>query len=148
MSAALKPNPAKMSSWMRRLNIYIVLILVSFLVGFAPMWLQVRQNAGALSDAQNQLRQAQIQNSLAASVIDARRGDYEPARVATSSFYTALRTEFDRSTDSAYSQPQRDALMPLFARRDEIITLLSRNDPASADRLSDVFASYTKSMTP
>ena len=49
---------------------------------------------------------------------------------------------------SAVNSVEYDALMPLFARRDEIITLLSRNDPASADRLSDVFASYTKSMTP
>src|SRR4051794_1821688 len=119
MSATVKPNPAKMSSWMRRLNIYIALIFVSFLIGFTPMWLQLRQNAGALSAAQNQLSQAQIQNSLATAVIDTRRGDYEQARVAASSFFTALRTDFDRSGDSSYSQSQRDALMPLFVRRDE-----------------------------
>jgi len=31
--------------------------------------------------------------------------------------------------------------------RDEIITLLARSDPASADRLSDLYVSYRKNMT-
>jgi hypothetical protein len=35
-------------------------------------------------------------------------------------------------------------VQPLFDQRDEIITLLARNDPASADRLSDLYASYRK----
>jgi hypothetical protein len=30
-------------------------------------------------------------------------------------------------------------MQPLFAERDEIITLLARSDPASADRLSDFY---------
>jgi hypothetical protein len=32
----------------------------------------------------------------------------------------------------------------LFAGRDEIITLLARSDPAVADRLSDLYASFRK----
>ena len=37
-------------------------------------------------------------------------------------------------------------MQPLFAGRDEIITLLARSDPASADRLSDLYVAYRKVM--
>jgi len=33
-----------------------------------------------------------------------------------------------------------------FADRDEFITLLARNDPVSADRLSELFVAYPKIM--
>jgi hypothetical protein len=37
-------------------------------------------------------------------------------------------------------------MQPLFAGRDELITLLARSDPASAERLSDLFVVYRKIM--
>ena len=90
---------------------------------------------------------AQTQNSLASSVIDARRGDYEPARLAASQFFTSLLAEVNKGDDSALNAAQRAAVQPLFSQRDEIITLLARSDPAAADRLSDLFASYRKIMS-
>jgi hypothetical protein len=42
------------------------------------------------------------------------------------------------------SQQQRDALLPLLAPRDELITLLARSDPASADRLSNLYVVVRK----
>jgi hypothetical protein len=35
-------------------------------------------------------------------------------------------------------------MQPLMAGRDELITLLARNDPSSADRLADLFVAYRK----
>ena len=35
-----------------------------------------------------------------------------------------------------------EAAAPLLERRDEIITLLARSDPASAERLSGLYVSY------
>jgi hypothetical protein len=87
-----------------------------------------------------------MQNKLSAAAIDARRGDYEPARQAASQFFSSLREETDKGEASALSQAQRASVLPLFTRRDEIITLLARNDPASADQLSDLYASYRKIM--
>ena len=85
-----------------------------------------------------------MQSSLATAAIDARRGDYEPARQAVSQFFTSLRAEIDKGNNSIYTQAQREGMQPLFAGRDELITLLARSDPASADRLSDLFAAYRK----
>jgi hypothetical protein len=110
------------------------------------VWLKYRECPASLSEAAQQLNLARIQNTLASAVIDARRGEYEPARQAASDFFTFLRTETDRGNQSALSLTQREGVQALFTQRDEIITLLARSDPAAADRLSDLYASYRKIM--
>jgi len=131
---------------MQRILIYAGVLLVVFLVGFVPMWLKARTAGNALTETEHQLFLAQTQNDLATAVIDARRGDYAPARQAVSRFFTSLRDEVDKGNSSSYTQAQRTAMQPLFAGRDELITLLARGDPASADRLSDLFVAYRKIM--
>lgn len=49
-----------------------------------------------------------------------------------------------REDASALTPAQREAAAPPFALRDEIITLLARSDPASADRLSDLYVAHRK----
>ncbi|MBC8030581.1 MAG: hypothetical protein H7Z16_10760 [Pyrinomonadaceae bacterium] len=137
-------QPVESSSLIRRIGIYAVVLLIVFLVGFVPMWIKARSSRIALAGVEQKLSLAQMQNSLASSVIDARRGDYEPARQAASQFFTSLLAEVNKGDDSALNAAQRAAVQPLFTQRDEIITLLARSDPAAADRLSDLFASYRK----
>jgi hypothetical protein len=146
MNEDVQPKPIKSTSLIRRVGIYAAVLLVVFLLGFVPMWLKNRQCASSLAETEHQLGRAQMQNHLAAAVIDARRGDYEPARQAASQFFTSLRAEADKGDASTLTETQRAALQPLFARRDEIITLLARSDPAAADQLSDLYASYRKIM--
>ena len=130
----------------QRLLIYAGILLVVFLLGFVPMWLKARTATNTLRETEDQLFLVKSQNELAAAVIDARRGDYEPARQAVSRFFTSLREEIDRGNSSRYTQAQRQAMQQLFTGRDELITLLARSDPASADRLSDLFVAYRKIM--
>jgi len=146
MNEEKQPKPVKTTSSMRRVVIYAALLLVVFLFGFVPMWLKFRECSSSLSQAEHQLSIARIENALSSAVIDARRGDYEPARQAASNFFTSLRAETDRGNDSALSQTQREGLQPMLTPRDEIITLLARSEPASADRLSDLYVSYRKIM--
>ncbi|MCC6330248.1 MAG: hypothetical protein IT174_17200 [Acidobacteria bacterium] len=40
------------------------------------------------------------------------------------------------------SAEERSQMPPLLSGRDEIITLLSRNDPAAAERLSNLYVAY------
>jgi len=146
MSDDTQPKPIKANSLTRRVTIYAGLLLVASLLGFVPMWLKYRECSASLSEAEQQLSLARRQNSLASAVIDARRGDYEPARQAASDFFTSLRTETDRGNESALSQVQREGVQALFNQRDEIITLLARSDPAALDRLSDLYVSYREIM--
>ncbi|MBK7935170.1 MAG: hypothetical protein IPK01_17200 [Acidobacteria bacterium] len=129
---------------LRKVAIYGTVLLAVFLIGFVPMWLTARSRANDLAAVQVQLKAAKLQNLLASSVINARRGEYEPARKSASDFFTSLRSELELENNSALSQAQRDSVKPLLSQRDEIITLLSRSDPASADRLSDFYVLYRK----
>jgi hypothetical protein len=139
-------------------------VIVGFLIGFVPMWVQSRQssrrlseateqydsagtqNALALTLAEQQLNLARMQNTLASAAIDARRGDYESARQAASSFFTSLRAEANKGSDSSLSQAQKAIVEPAFIRRDEIISLLARNDPVCAERLSDLYVSFREML--
>ena len=141
-----RAKPAKSTPSIRRIGIYAAILAVVFLAGFVPMWLKARDANSRLGESERKLSLVRMQSNLASAVIDARRGDYEPARQAASQFFTALRAEADKGEESALSAAQRTGVEPLFAGRDEIITLLARSDPAAADRLSDLYASYRKIM--
>ena len=110
------------------------------------MWLKARTAASSLENTERQLVLSKMQSDLPLAAVDARRGDYEPARQALSRFFTSLSAETDKRGNSIYTEAQRNSMQPLFTGRDELITLLARNDPASADRLSDLFVAYRKIM--
>ena len=146
MTEDVEPGSRKSTPVMRRFVIYGGVLLAVFLLGLVPMWLQARASAARLADAERRLTLAGMQGNLASAAIDARRGDYEPARQAVSQFYTSLRAEIDKGDTSTFTRAQRAGVEPLFAGRDEIITLLARSDPASADRLSDLYVAYRKAV--
>ena len=129
-----------------RVGIYAAVLLAGLLLGFVPMWLKARECSSSLAQAEQQLSLARMQNNLASAVIDARRGDYEPARQTASQFFTVLRAEADRGEASNLTRAQRDGVQSLFNGRDEVITLLARSDPASAERLSDLYVLYRQIM--
>ncbi|MEP6922811.1 MAG: hypothetical protein ABI967_16960 [bacterium] len=132
----------------KRLGIYGAVAIVVFLLGLIPMWLKASAAVSQRDAAQHELQLSQLQNALSGAAIDARRGEYEPARQMASDFFTTLRTQIDNYTDtSAITPMQRDRARPLLAKRDEIITLLARSDPAAADRLSDLYFSYLQAMS-
>jgi uncharacterized protein with PIN domain len=141
----LKPDKARPAA--QRFLIYGGVLVVIFLLGFVPMWLRARAANSSLVETEHQLTMVKMQSSLATAAIDARRGDYEPARQAVSQFFTSLRSELDKGDTSIYTEAQRQGIQPLFAGRDELITLLARSDPASADRLTDLFVAYRKIMS-
>lgn len=143
----VESKPIKRTSFMQRAAIYAFVLLVIFLLGFVPMWLKNRQCASSLAEAEHQLVLIRMQSNLSSAAIDARRGDYEPARQAASQFFTALQAETDIADSSNFTPSQKAGVQPLTTRRDEIITLLARGDPASADRLSDLYAAYRKVMS-
>jgi hypothetical protein len=127
---------------LKRVVIYTAVALVVFLLGLVPMWMKARGAASQRDAARRELRLSQTQGELASAAIDARRGEYETARQTASDFFTTLRTELDAGDESPLGARQRDSVAPLLQRRDDIITLLARSDPAAADRLSDLYVSY------
>jgi hypothetical protein len=146
MSEELQPKPANRTAAVQRILTYAAVLLIGVLLGVVPMWLKARGCANELEIAQRELNLARMRNTLASATIDARRGEYEPARQAVSNFFTSLSAEADKATGSVLTDSQKQNIQPLFAGRDEVITLLARSDPAAADRLADLYASYRNVM--
>jgi len=133
--------PKKRSGWLP-----VIVLAGVFLLGFAPMWLKSSRLNSELSRAQRQLRVEQIQMTFADATLDARRGDYEPARQRMASFFTLVNAELDRGLGSALPSSASEGLKPLLTQRDDLITLLARGDPASAERLATAYADFRKTI--
>jgi hypothetical protein len=155
MSTTNEDEPGRSSSensiWqnkrVRRWIFSAAVLLVVFLAGLVPMWLKSRTYARERDVAQASLRISNLQNSLANAAIDARRGEYEPARQAASEFFTNLGTEVVApGRVSVFNEGQRTALRSMFDTRDDTITLLARSDPASVDRLMDLYTRYRQAI--
>jgi hypothetical protein len=123
-----------------------IAVVLAFGLGFVPMWLKAGRHASERDSAQRQVRLLQFEVWAAAAAGDARRGEYELARQAASQFFTVLREEVDLGPGSSLSSAQQDALKPLLTQRDNLITLLARNDPASGERLTEVYLACRKSL--
>jgi hypothetical protein len=82
----VKTKKAESRFW-KRLAVYAAALLVAFLLGLIPMWMSKSDAARQRDAAQANLRLSQLQNRLATAAIYARRGKYEPARLAASDFY-------------------------------------------------------------
>ena len=137
----------RVNPW-RRFAIYGLILVVVFMLGLVPMWLTARTRAKERDDARRELRLSEMENDLGAAVINARRGEYEPARQATSRFFTSLGAQCDASAaPSDLTRAQCEAFRPSLNQRDELITLLARSDPAAADRLTEIYVAHEKAMS-
>ncbi len=135
------PPAKRRSPWLP-----LAVLLAAFLTGFTPMWIKsIRLNA-QLNRAEVALRLESLQLTLATAALDARRGDYEPARQGMASFFNLLSAELDRITGSALPASSRADVQPLLAQRDDLITLLARGDPASAERLARASAAFKSAL--
>ena len=131
----------------RRVIIYAAVLVAVFLLGLVPMWLTARQRGADRDVAQRNLRLCRLENELASAAVEARRGEYERARLAASSFFTSLLEQVDQiGRSSDLTAAESESLRPLLNQRDDVITLLARNDPAAADRLSELYRAFTEAM--
>jgi len=137
-------TPKRRSHW----GIIACVVIAAFLIGFVPMWLKARGNASERDAALIKLRRSEISNLISSAVVDARRGEYEAARQEASTFFTRVTDEEDKGDDSFMTADQRAGVKPLLANRDTLITLLAQRDPASADRLTDLYVAYAQAVPP
>ena len=137
-SADLMAVPSRKSGQWRP---YATVFVAGLLVAALPLaWLlfQATRERNAIS---LDLRAASLELSLVRATVLARIGDYATARDEASSFFTSARTEVDRQSGTL-DPTHTTALRNVLLERDPIITLLARSDPASAERLSQLYLSY------
>jgi hypothetical protein len=126
----------------RKWLIRVGALLIAFLLGLLPMWWAKMSVDYDLQQARRELRREQLHNTLSSATVYARRGEYETARQSMSTFFTEAQVELDKADKSAYNAAERSQMPAMLNDRDDIITLLSRADPAAAERLSDLYVSY------
>lgn len=130
------------SDFVRRWLLRIGILALVFLLGFVPMWWSKRAVASELDVTKRDLRRSELQNAISAASVYARRGEYEPGRQHASSFFSDLQAEMDKADSTLFTAQEKTLIPGLLSGRDDVITLLSRSDPASADRLSDIYVAY------
>ena len=138
----------KKSSNMTRWGIYALILLVVFLLGLVPMWLQKREVAQELETTQKQLHRSEIEGLLTTAIVESKSGEYEPARKETSEFFTRLDAEIKKDDESALTKDERGKLKSIFDNRDSTITMLAQRDQASVERLTDIYVAYRKAVPP
>jgi hypothetical protein len=130
-----------------RIIVYAVVLLAVFLLGLIPMWIAGRGRAAELDAARHDLRLCRLEKNLLSAAVESRRGEYESARSAASNFFTSLREQVDLVSEASDLTPaQKESLRVLLNQRDDLITLLARSDPASADRLAQMYVSFKNGM--
>ncbi len=123
------------------------IVVAAFLIGLVPMWITARNNAAERDTARTELRKSEIANLLSGSIVDARRGEYETARQEASDFFTRLRVEDEKGDSGFLTADQRSKIKPIFSDRDATITMLAQRDPAALDRLTNVYMSFTQTVS-
>ena len=126
----------------RRWLIWAGLVALAFLLGLLPMWWSKSTVSAELERTKVEFVRQQHLNSLAAAAVYARRGEYETARQYASKFFTDMQAELDNAESKNLNAQEKSQVPQLLANRDDVITLLSRADPASAERLSNLYVEY------
>ena len=124
------------------------LIIGAFLLGLVPMWWTAYQRGAERDESRQQLSAVERESTLAAAALLARQGEYDRARELASQFFTDVNQHFTSAEVKGETLANADALRASLTDRDEIITLLARSDPASADRLADLYMNYTSTLPP
>jgi hypothetical protein len=137
--------------------LYGALVIAGFVIGFLVKWMLDHRRFSQAADSSNlansrnmlestmaghEFSLATLQNTLASAAIDARRGEYELARQAASSFFIKLQAEAGKDADSDLLPAQKAEVQTLFASRDEVISQLARNDPAAAEQLANLYVAF------
>jgi hypothetical protein len=126
--------------------IYAAILALVFLLGFVPTWLVARSRGIERDTAQTALRISNMQNSLGNAMVDARSGNYELARQATSDFFTRLGAEVEQDRNAIFDSAQETKLRSVLEQRDATITMLARNDPYSPDHLTKLYNQYREAV--
>lgn len=121
--------------------IIVAAVLIAFLVGYGWQRFRAGGIAEELRQSEHALEVQRIEATLAVAAVEALSGSYEIARQHASEFFTALQAELERMPE-----PVRPPMSELLARRDAMITALSRNDVQAGPQLAQMLRRYRAAL--
>ncbi len=126
------------------IGLVIAGFVLAFLIGFIPSWTRVRAQERQLEEVRHELQVAQLQGRLGAALAESHRSNYERARQLMSGFFAEAQQLLPQVRDAR----QRQELQTILQQRDEIITMLSRAEPESTQRLMLLYTRYFAALDP
>jgi hypothetical protein len=136
----MKPNPMDR----RTLALVAAGLVIAFLLGFVPEWIAKRNADRDLAEVRQELRLSRLQGRLGAAVAEAMRSNYERSRQLMAGYFSGLQD----ALPGVESPRERTALSGILAQRDEMITLLSRAQPESSQRLMLLYSTMFTAIDP
>ncbi|HET7275426.1 MAG TPA: hypothetical protein VFI91_09710, partial [Longimicrobiaceae bacterium] len=136
-------------------GIFAAVVVIAFFIGFLPQWSKARGIRSEMEASRIEMEQqitalesdlqiARLEGRLGAAMAESLRGNYERARQLMVSFYTDLEKSVPDITDPA----QLAEMQAIMDQRFEIVTLLSRAEPESTERLMLMYTRYFAAMDP
>lgn len=128
----------------RSLTVAAAALVIGFLLGFVPEHIGRGHADQRLAEARLELRLSRDLGRLGAALAESMRGNYERARQLMAGTFSDL-----QATSVQVSDPRRrQALNGFLSQRDEIITLLSRAQPESSQRLMILYTQLFSALDP
>ncbi|MGD2071756.1 MAG: hypothetical protein PVI57_24030 [Gemmatimonadota bacterium] len=137
-----------MSPQLRNVLIVLAAVAVAFGTGAGWQFTQARQARQALDATRQDLALVQremalerLEASIAVATVAAQIGDFERGRQLASDFFDLLQAQAGTAPQTA-----RAGLNEILARRDRIITVLSRGQPEAGSELATVLTSLQRAL--
>ena len=114
----------------------LVILVLVFLLGFMPQYLEKRQLQRELAISIEKLKLSELRDLAGLMLLEGLRQNYGVARDYSSQYFDKLREISEQAENSTL----KAALQELLSSRDAVTAALSKADPASASQLQAIFA--------
>lgn len=118
------------------IGLALLAALIAFVAGAGWQYMRAERLDDRLAQVSSEHRGARLEAMLAGAVVEAQQGNAELARQHASAFFTELQQGI--ASDDRLPASAGDIL----ARRDEIITMLSRSNPEAVDLLNQLYVKF------
>jgi len=114
----------------------LVMLVLVFLLGFMPQYLEKRPLQRELAISIEKLKLSELRDLAGLMLLEGLRQNYGVARHYSSQYFDKLREISEQAENSTL----KAALQELLSSRDAVTAALSKADPASASQLQAIFA--------
>ena len=114
----------------------LVTLVLVFLLGFVPQYLEKRRIQGELAISIEKLKMSELRDLAGMMLLEGLRQNYGIARDYSSQYFEKLRETSEQEENSTL----KTSLQELLRSRDTVTASLSKADPASVSQLQTIFA--------